>query len=69
MRDMDLESEIAYSSSRPEASGVSDFGPFRMNSIITLEDLEIIRLKYQIPVEFKLEVVIPGECIALPHQG
>ena len=37
---------------------VSDFGPFRVNSILTPEDLKILRLKYQVPVEFRLEVAI-----------
>ena len=68
VRGADPESEVAYSSDRLEASEVPDFGPFRVNSILTPKDLEIIRLKYQILTQFRLEVAILGERIALPHQ-
>ena len=40
-----------------------------MNSVLTSENLEIIRLKYQVPVQFRLEVAILGERMALPHLG
>ena len=64
-RDMDPESEVACFLDRSE---VSDFGPFRVDSILTLEDWEIISIKYQIPAEFRLEVVIFEEWIALSRQ-
>ena len=44
----DLGSDVACTLGRPE---VSNFGPFRVNAVLTPEDLEIIRLKYQVPVE------------------
>ena len=69
MRGTDSESEVAYSSGRLEGSGSSNFGSFRVTSVLTLKDLEIIKLKYQVPTEFRQEVVILGERIALPHQG
>ena len=69
VRGIDPESNIACSSDSPEVSEGPDFGPFRVNSILTPEDLEIIRLKYRIPTEFKLEVTVLGERITLLRQG
>ena len=67
-RDGNLGSDVASSSDRPKVTEVPNFGPFWINSILTLEDLEVIRLRYQIPIEFKLQVTVLEECIALLHQ-
>ena len=66
VRNVDPESEVACFLGRPE---VLNFDPFRVDSILTFKDLEIIKLKYQVPIEFRLEVAVPEERIALPRQG
>ena len=63
IRNIDPASDIACSSGRPE---ISDFNPYRVDSILYSEDLEVLILKYQIPSEYKLEVAASGERIALP---
>ncbi|KAG1334062.1 hypothetical protein COCNU_03G001810 [Cocos nucifera] len=52
---------------RSEEHEVSDYGSSRIDFVLTLDDLKIIRMKYHIPKDFKLEVAGPEECIALPQ--
>ena len=63
IRSVDSESDIACSSGRPE---VPDFGPYRVYSILFFENLEVLRLKYQISSEYELEGAVPVKRIALP---
>ena len=58
IRNVDPESEIACFSGRLE---VLDFDPFRVDFVLTPKDLEIIRIKYQALVEFRLKVAILEE--------
>ena len=52
-----------------EEREVMDYGPFRIDSILSSEDLKVIKMKYHVPNDFKLEVTDPGERIALPYPG
>ena len=67
IRDADQESKAVGSSGRFEENKILDYGPFGINSILSSEDLEFIKLNYQIPANFRLEVINPREWIALPR--
>ena len=56
LRDVDHEFEVAGSLGRSKEQEILHYGPFRVNSILTLENLKFIKLKYQIPADFRLEV-------------
>ncbi|KAG1334648.1 hypothetical protein COCNU_03G007670 [Cocos nucifera] len=65
----DHDSGVIGSPGQSEEREVSDYNSFRIDFVLSSEDLEVIRMKYHIFDDFKLEVAGPGELIALPQPG
>ena len=52
-----------------EVEEVPNYCPFGVSSVLSYKDLEILHLRHQIPLEFKLEAFNPMDQIPLPPYG